>query len=521
LEAQTATASESAQLLRRQTDRWTEDPVAFVLGTYRCDPEGAPVRIDAPQAQILRAVAEHDRVAVRSAHGIGKTTCASWLTHWWLATRMPALVVTMAGTWGHLEDKLWPEVNQWGRLWRLRDAFEWQQMGIYSKANPDGWRAVASASDEPENIEGFHNPNVLVIVDEAKSVPDEVWAAIRGALTQTSRGGSRPKVAVFSTPPLVKVGWYVDLFGSKASGWKTIHVSAHESSRVSKDWIEEMRVDFGEDSAVYQSKVGGDIPEGAAEAVVQIRWFEAAQLVEEVKDRKGTAVSCDVAREGEDLTTFGRIRNGRFDVTEWKAVNDTMWAAGACKRRVIEDKARILVVDDTGVGGGVTDRCLEMQREETFPKDCRIVGVKFGASAPAKGRFHSTKDQLWWMTRDALKNGLLALPSDSDLAALQLPRSSDLKSQVCAAIYEEDSQSRIRVLDKRETNAEKTKALPTKSPDLAHALILAVLGWRNLLEDKEPEPATTTTEILRRLRVEQIERQRHGGLRRGAYRRAR
>lgn len=474
--------------------------------------------MDEPQREILRAVAEHDRVAVRACHGIGKTTTASWLTHWWLATRYPALVVTMAGTWGHLEDKLWPEISQWGRLWRLRDAFEWQQMGIYSRTNPDGWRAVASASDKPENIEGFHNPNVLVLIDEAKAVPDSVAAAIRGALTQTSRAGHRPKVCVLSTPPLVKVGWYVDLFGPKSSGWKTIHVSAHKSPRVSQEWIEEMRVDFGEDSPVYQSKVDGDIPEGAAEAVVQIRWFEAAQLIKSAADRRGVAISCDVAREGEDLTTFGRIQSSRFDIVDWKAKNDTMWVAGRCLSLVEEEKARVLVLDDTGVGGGVTDRVLELQREGKFPRDCRVVPVKFGASAPQDTRYHSMKDQLWWMTRSALKDGKLALPSDHDMNALALPRNSDFKSQCCAAIYEEDSQSRIRVLDKRVNKTEKVRALPTKSPDLAHALILAVFGWRYLREDTTPEPAKTTDEMLKRLIQE---RESSKGKGRNPYRRRR
>ena len=491
-----------------------------MVETYKSDPEGEPVVVDPPQANILRAVAKDDRVAVRACHGIGKTTTASWLTHWWLATRSPALVVTMAGTWGHLEDKLWPEINQWGRLWRLRDAFEWQQMGIYSRTNPDGWRAVASASDKPENIEGFHNPNVLVIIDEAKAVPDPVATAIRGALTQTSRGGHRPKVVVLSTPPLVKVGWYVDLFGPKSSGWTTLHVSAFQSPRVSKDWIEEMRVDFGEDSPVYQSKVNGDIPEGAAEAVVQIRWFEAAQQAEAKEDRKGTAISCDVAREGEDLTTFGRIKNSRFDIVKWKAQNDTMWVAGECARQVAEERARVLVIDDTGVGGGVTDRVVELQREGKFPEDCRIMAVKFGQAAPQNTRYHSIKDQLWWMTRSALKDALLVLPTDREIGALQLPRHSDLKSQVCAAIYEEDSQSRIRVLDKRVGNQERTRALPTKSPDLAHALILAVLGWRTLRENTEPDPAQSTAEIMRRRRVEMLERQRQGKSR-NIYRRRR
>ena len=85
---------------RRAAKRWINDPVAYVRNAYERDPEGYAVSVDQPQEEILRAVAKHDRVAVRSSHGIGETTTAAWLAKWWVATRYPALVVTLAGDLG-------------------------------------------------------------------------------------------------------------------------------------------------------------------------------------------------------------------------------------------------------------------------------------------------------------------------------------------------------------------------------------------------------------------------------------
>lgn len=490
-------SAEIVEAVGVQLAKWRADPESFVLQSYRQDPEGYPVTVDVAQSRILRAVAEHDRVAVRSSHGIGKTTTASWLTHWWLSTRKPSLVVTLAGTWNHLEDKLWPEIHSWGRHWRLREAFEWQTMGLYHQNQPDSWRAEPSSSDKPENVEGWHSPNLLVIVDEAKRLPDEVWAAIRGAMTQTARDGSKTKVVVLSTPPLQKAGWYADLFGTKSGGWELIHVAAHESTRVSKEWIAEMARDFGEDSAVYQSKVLGDIPEAGSDSVLQLRWIEAAQKLEARKDRKPVIVTCDVARDGEDLTTLGRIKDAKFDIVKWSPKNDLMEVVAWCKTAVEENHAAILCLDDTGLGGGVTDRLKELQREEKFPRECRIIAVRFGDSADRKDRFHKEKDELWWKVRDALREGKLALPTDHELAALQLPRGSSMKSQLAAPIYQEDSLSRIVVFDKK-GESERTKALPSKSPDLAHALILGVKFWLKAAADTSPDPATTTQEVFNR-----------------------
>lgn len=484
--------------------------MACVREAYRCDPEGRPVTVDPTQQRILRAVASSDRVAVRSSHGIGKTTTAAWLGHWWLSTRSPALVVTMAGTWSHLEDKLWPEIKTWGRNWRLKDAFDQQELGVYSKASPDAWRMVASSSDKAENVEGFHSPNLLLIVDEAKAMPDELWVAIRGALTQVSSSGAKPKVVVLSTPPLAKVGWYADLFGVKSAGWNTIHISGYDSPRVSKDWISEMLDDYGADHPAFQSKVLGEIPEGAATSVVQGRWIEAAQERQpDAKDRRPVIVTCDVAREGEDLTVVGSIHHSAFKIEHWMPKNDTMEAAGQCLKYAQALNAGMLIVDDTGVGGGVTDRLRELQREGKLSRGCKVIGVKFGESAERDDRFHASKDELWWSTRVALKEGKLALPTEHELAALALPRGSNLKAQLTAPIYEEDSQSRIRVLDKRVDNREKTRALPTKSPDLAHALILGVHFWARARQTEE-----TTAKTLVEMHTQKL----HGKLREGLKR---
>jgi len=472
---------------------WAKRPDEFVKDTYAHDPEGEPVILDDPQIEILQAVAEHDRVAVRASHGIGKTATCSLLAHWWLATRKPALVVTLAGTWNHLTDKLWPEIRVWSSGWALKDGFEWMDQEIHSLANKDGVRCKASSSDKPENIEGWHNPNLLVLIDEAKNVPDDVYAAIRGALTQASKKGTRPKLFVSSTPPLAPVGWYSDLFRTKSEGWRLIHVPAKASKRVSQEWIDEMARDFGPESAVYQSKVDGDVPEGNATSVIHMKWVERAMQAEPRLDNRRPVLTCDVARDGEDLTVIGQIHEAKFAIRRWRASNDTMTCAAMCREEVIRTRASMLIVDDTGVGGGVTDRLLELQREErqrvqkldefdkddkepAFPLDCTIVPVKFGASAERDDRFANTKSELWWTTRDALKEGRLILPTAHEIAALQLPRGSDLRAQLVAPIYDETSRNQILVIDHVDTTdrREKYKALPRKSPDLAHALILGV-----------------------------------------------
>src|ERR1051325_3357974 len=64
------------------------------------------------QVEIMRAVAEHPRVAVRSGHKCGKTTSAAAIALWWLSTRSRATVVLTSSGGRQVSEILWPEVRR-------------------------------------------------------------------------------------------------------------------------------------------------------------------------------------------------------------------------------------------------------------------------------------------------------------------------------------------------------------------------------------------------------------------------
>ena len=51
---------------------WRDDPVRFVEEAFTGDPRQPPPTLEEWQREALRAVATHDRVAIRSGHGVGK-----------------------------------------------------------------------------------------------------------------------------------------------------------------------------------------------------------------------------------------------------------------------------------------------------------------------------------------------------------------------------------------------------------------------------------------------------------------
>ena len=68
------------------------DPTLFVEEMLGAKP-------DPWQAEVMAAVAAGNRgISIRSGHGVGKTSCLSWLALWWIGTHYPAKVVITAPT---------------------------------------------------------------------------------------------------------------------------------------------------------------------------------------------------------------------------------------------------------------------------------------------------------------------------------------------------------------------------------------------------------------------------------------
>src|SRR4051812_10889301 len=87
--------------------RYGADPVAFVREQLGVEP-------DPWQAELMTAVASGERrISVRSGHGVGKSSCASWLCIWHVMFRFPQKTVITAPTSSQLFDALFSEVKAW------------------------------------------------------------------------------------------------------------------------------------------------------------------------------------------------------------------------------------------------------------------------------------------------------------------------------------------------------------------------------------------------------------------------
>lgn len=448
--------------------RFRVDPVLFVDKAFGFEPWSK-------QREILEAVRDHHRVAVRSCHGVGKTATAAHVGLWFLVCHPGSTrVVTTAPTGRQVRELLWREIRAaTGRsdLWRNLGLPKAQTTQIEIG---EEWFAIGMSTDEPEKFQGHHADHLLLIVDEASGVDEEIFEAAEGYFTNENA-----RVLLIGNPTQL-AGQFHRAFHAERAQWRTIHVDVVDSPNYTGEavservaaampaaaWEPSRKAAWGAASPMYQVRVRGMFPSTAENTVCALGLVEAAQqrwLDDAEVDASGgpLVVSCDVARFGSDETVIAERAGATARIVEAVVGRDTMQTAGH-----ILDAARSLlarsggkrgdlrlVVDDAGVGGGVTDRLREIGEfeVEAFNGGQAAVTLDPDTEKPA---YPNRRSEAWFAFAEALPG--VVLDADEQLCA-----------DLVAPTYKLDSAGR-RVVEPKE----ETKKRLGRSPDRADAVLL-------------------------------------------------
>lgn len=414
----------------------------------------------------MDAVVSHDRIAIKSGHGVGKSAWESWLILWWHVTRFPAKTAATAPTSHQLQDILWAEVAKWHRS--MKEPFKsWlvvKSDKIELADAPDESFAVARTArkEEPEAFQGFHSDNMLFLVDEASGVEDIIFEVGQGAM---STPGAK---TVMAGNPTRTSGYFHDAFHRQRARWWTRTVSCFDSARVSKEYPEEIAEKYGSDSNIYRVRVLGEFPLSEDDVVIPLHLCEAA-LARDIKPVTNlkTVWGVDVARFGSDRTALAkRCGNMQIEpIKSWRG-KDTMQVAGLIKMEYEDtfptsERPSEILVDVIGIGAGVVDRCREL--------DLPVRGVNVAESASVSERFMRLRDELWFKARDWLEARDARLADDDALV-----------SELTAVKYEITSGGKVKVESKDDM-----KKRGVESPDLADAWCLTFAGGLDRFDDHE------------------------------------
>ncbi len=435
---------ETAQVMTQLLGEYRRDPVFFVehaLGHLTWS----------KQREILWSVRDNERTAVRACHGASKTFTAAEVAVWFLNTFEHSKVITTAPTWTQITKLLWSEVNS--IYTRSRFHLEGECLTTEIKtANADHF-AIGFSTDKPARAEGWHAPEILFIFDEAKGIPPWMWDSVRGLMT-----GGHCRWLVISTTDGVQVGdQYWKIFQDQRSDWNRIHISAFDSpyvtgekfrgvevpslsrpDRFRRTWVSpadariqiatskyiaDNKAEWGEDSVLYQTKIRGEIVDAGADSIIKLS--QVNQMFDNwedptFSDEGAEELGVDVARGGADDTVL-KLRKG-LKLIASKTISTShlpekaklVFIADEVERFIGYRKSVRIKVDDTGVGGGVTD--ILQSRGYT------VIPVNFGGEASDPDRYPNVASEMWFEVGKIV--GEVAAPRSNRLMAELVNRRS-------------------------------------------------------------------------------------------------
>lgn len=383
-----------------------------------------------------------------------------WLIYYWPRAK----VIVSAPTGGQVKDILFKEIAvQYAALRKRfpddfpRDALTTNHLRFSDDCFVKGF-TTKETNDMIGRFQGFHSPNMLIILSEAQAISPEIFKQIRGLMTS---GNSR---LLELGNPLVPFGDFYEHCTNTSFGYKVIKLPVWLSPNLvagkevipgmaSREWLEEFRSELKsqgvapEEDPDWQARVDADFPQQSIHAWIPLMKIKACvQNFRGIRAKAKDSVKVgglDPAGAGTDETVHVVLEGNamqRMDCFRKVLTPETVgWA-----RALIEDSDLEGLAIDEGYNPGIVHWL-------NFEK-LAVTGVNFGGNSPHE-KLEDMGTYMWWLLRTAIMNEEIAIQNDPTLIyQLQSRRTERLPS------------GKIKLESKKKIR---------KSPDRADALALA------------------------------------------------
>ncbi len=224
-----------------------------------------------------------------------------------------------------------------------------------------------------------------------------------------------------------------------------------------KELQHEMEEDYKRDPDEAEHTWGG-LPRKQGQRAVMSRVAVRAAMDRVISGQTAPIeIGVDVARFGGDNTQiYKRVGSKVTDHKQFVSM-DTQFVAKEVWQIAKMNPSVSIKVDDTGVGGGVTDRLREL--------GAKVAAVNFGGSPIDKKRYTSVADEMWF---------------EFPVNEVDIPDDRELMQELTGRQYDYEKDGRRKIEKKEEFR----KRLG-RSPDKADALLLCFYSGSTPLLDKD------------------------------------
>ena len=417
------------------------------------------------QKEVLESFNKYKITVVPSGHSNGKSALAAGLTLHWLSTRYKARVIVTAPTWRQLSTVYYAEVNKWYNKSILKkfDMFLMKNniMQINIEDLKREWYMLPISPKNPDAIQGQHGDksliieqimkelgvevieddktlaeitkllregtgegqedNIMVIVDEASGVKDEIMEVLEGIdATKTIVFGNMTKTDGF---------FYEWAYTMKDKTMNVVRLNSEESPFMSREQVESIARRYGIDSNVYRVRVLGLPPDGNNNTAISRQLAESCIGIDPKTRFEGAeSIGIDVARFGDDSTdgykSTGSVIRHVFEYEKKSTLTSIKdikrWCQGTPNKR------HLVSVDTVGVGAGLGDRINELMEEDYKNKDVvgfvkQVPGLElYEINNGSKTVFNPMEyenviTEMFFYCAELLELGEIVMPDDQEL----------------------------------------------------------------------------------------------------------
>lgn len=400
------------------------------------------------QAAIMHDVWQRRKTVARCCNGSGKTREVVGTLPLCVADQFPgSTTVIVSATNRQVRDQIFPAIHSHQSKYPTWDFSD-------TRVTSDkGSRIIGFSTDHGGRFEGYHSGGpdkpLLIIVDEAKTVADDIFVAIDRC---------QPDMLLYISSPGGRLGRFHEAFS--LPHFRKHVVGADQCPHINPAFIEEMGQLYGTDSEIYRSMVLGEFATGDDDGHVIPFGAVEACLRNPPYPRDGEAVGfCDFA-ESSDENVLAVVRGNQVEIVD--AWVQTPKADGQPDKDAVVTrfkdgfrraglKAERIWGDASGMGYGYI---------YALGKDGWAIHSCENSDKPVDAHYFNTGAEMWWRTREAIEK-----------ASVILPRDEVLKKQLCIRKKEPREDGRLQL--------EPKKKATHKSPDRADAVVGALYWqWR-------------------------------------------
>lgn len=441
------------------------------------------------------------RMACKSGQGPGKTTCSTLISFYWTLRSFNTRTLLTAPSMKLCRDVFLAEARKrmmFAHPYLRRFIEVTKSKVLFGGPKFPNWMIipVTAGATDAIGMQGQHDDNMNIIVEEASGVSRANFEALEGTASNTESEftpDAKPcAMLVIGNPNDVGTSFH-DCFTTERGdgfekGWACLTFNAEKSPIVNKSNIERIARKYGRDSDVYRVRVLGEFPKMDPRGIIALEDLEACTLLLKdhmrLRDGGRKQFGIDIARQGGDETVVV-IREGGA-VIEWKRwvrqpdfepADAIRW----CFRRQMElgwsDDETVYIFDAGGMGQGVIHLFRDANKEY-FPFH-------------TQGRARNKREYA-----NKLTEAFFHLASRVRARAAHIPNDGLMISQLANRHY---TIQKTDTSIKAESKEDYMKRTEKTSPDRADAIIMAFyngLGTPGQVARKEQKTLTLGIEKM-------------------------